>query len=321
MDAALFDQINQLCYQLVRWLPSESMRDPSLSFMHRAMVGMLLIAPMAAMIGVQVVNFRLAFFSEAVGHSAFTGIGLGLWVTALATAAGWQAAELTRLGLSATDAELLLPQVIMVFFGVLVGLAITAWRRLTVLSSDTVIGVFSSTVIALGLCVITYLRHHDKLPRFDLEAFLMGNILLVREVELLMLAAVFLAVLVFQLFAYNRLMFIGLNPVMASTLRIPVAAYEYALAVLLSLVVMFSIRAVGVLLVTALIVIPAASARHVARSAGGLFWWAVLIATTSAVGGLLVSDYLGTVVGGTTVLISVAWFLLTTAYVGAFRRL
>lgn len=265
--------------------------------MHRAFVGMLLLAPLCSTVGIQVVNFRLAFFAEAVGHSAFTGIALGFLLAALT---GWQHVELGA----------------MVGFGVLVASIITLYRRRSGLASDTVIGVFSSMVIAMGLCVITHLINNNQLRGGGSKVFnfLMGNILTIRADEIVGLALFFVVAIGFQYFAYNRLLFIGINASLARTRGVRVGLYEYAFAVLLALVVTFSIKAVGVLLVTALLVIPAAAARNLARSAGSLFWWGGAIAMTSAVGGLIVSDVFYSATGATTVLLISVWFALSSAY-------
>lgn len=295
--------VDQACSAIAAWAPYPAIQDPSLTFLHRALVGLLLIAPLCSTIGIQVVNFRMAFFAEAVGHSAFTGIALGFL---LASAVG-----------DAVD-----PFWVMVVFGVLAALAITLYRRRSGLSNDTVIGVFSAAVIALGLCVISHLTETNRLRggNSKLLEFLQGNILTVRPSDVLALAVFFVAAMGFQAFAYNRLLLMSINAPLAQTFGVRVRAYDYAFTLLLSLIVMFSIRAVGALLVTALLVIPAAAARNLARSAGSLFWYGLLIATTSAVGGLILSDYLTSATGGTVVLCAASWFLLSTLVAGRRRR-
>ncbi|MFO0948840.1 MAG: metal ABC transporter permease [Planctomycetota bacterium] len=265
--------------------------------MHRAFIGLLLLAPLCSTVGIQVVNFRLAFFAEAIGHSAFTGIALGFL---LASLSGLSHVELGS----------------MIGFGILVAVVITFYRRRSGLASDTVIGVFSSMVIALGLCVITHLINSNRLRGGGSQVFnfLMGNILTIRADEIVVLFGFFVIAIGFQFFAYNRLLFIGINASLAETRGVHVWLYEYGFAVLLALVVTFSIKAVGVLLVTAMLVIPAAAARNLAHSAGSLFWWGGAIAVTSAVGGLLVSDAFNSATGATTVLLISAWFVASSLY-------
>ena len=283
MDPAPFYEL------LARLLPFEVLQA---RFMQQALIGLLLVAPMAAAMGVQVINFRMAFFADAIGHSAFAGVALGL---IFAVSPSWT----------------------MPLFGLAVGLAIMALQRRSSLSTDTVIGVVFAAVMAFGLAMVS----RDRGVARDLQRFLYGDILTIAEPELLGLGALFLTVMVFQAWGYNRLLYVSLNPVVASVHRVPVALCQYLFAGLLALVVMFSVWAVGVLLVTALLIVPAAAARNFARSAGSMFWWSLLISTTSAVAGLLVSaqDWARTATGPTVVLCGFAWFLASQA-VATFRR-
>ncbi len=261
-------------------------------FMQQALIGLLLIAPMAAAMGVQVINFRMAFFADAIGHSAFAGVALGL---IFAVSPHWT----------------------MPLFGLAVGLAIMAMQRRSALSTDTVIGVVFAAVMAFGLAMVS----RDRGVARDLQRFLYGDILTITEPELLGLALLFVLVMVFQAWGYNRLLYISLNPVVARTHRIPVATCQYLFAGLLSLVVMFSVWAVGVLLVTALLIVPAAAARNFARSAGSMFWWSLLVGATSSVAGLLISaqEWAHTATGPTVVLCGFAWFIISQA-VARVRR-
>ena len=264
-------------------------------FMRQALLGLLLIAPMAAAMGVQVVNFRMAFFADAISHSVFAGVALGL---IFAVSPGWT----------------------MPGFGLLVGLAIMAMQRRSSLSTDTVIGVVFAAVMAFGLAIVS----RDRAVARDLQRFLYGDILTMTGGDLAALAALFAGVGLFQAWSYNRLLYLGLNPVLAQAHRVRVGAYQYAFAGLLSLVVMFSVWAVGVLLVTALLIVPAAAARNLARSAGPMFWWAVGISASSAVAGLAISaqDWARTATGPTIVLCGFGWFVASQVVVwaGRFRR-
>jgi zinc transport system permease protein len=256
-------------------------------FMQQALVGLVLLAPMAAAMGVQVVNFRMSFFSDAISHSAFAGVALGLIFS-------------------------ISPHLTMPVFGVLVGLCIiTVWRHSS-LSTDAVIGVFFSAVVAFGLAVVS----RDRAVARDLQKFLYGDILTISGTDILCLAVLFIILFIFQARAYNSLFYIGINPTLAKTHRVVVSFYQYVFATLLSLVVMFSVWAVGVLLVTALIIVPAAAARNFSRSAGNMFWWALLIGFSSAVSGLIISaqDWAQTATGATIILVAFGWFMVSTGY-------
>jgi zinc transport system permease protein len=255
-------------------------------FMQQAMVGLLLLAPMAAALGVQVVNFRMAFFSDAISHSAFAGVALGLLFS-------------------------IHPHWSMPLFGLLVGLGIMAVQRRSALSSDTVIGVFFSGVVAFGLAVVS----RDRSAARNMQQFLYGDILTIGDAQVWGLILLFLVVMAFQALTYNRLLYIGLHATLARAHGIQVAVYQYVFAGLLSLVVMFAVAAVGVLLVTALMVVPAAAARNLSRSAGAMFWWALIIGLTSGSGGLVISaqTWARTATGATVILVACLWFVFSVA--------
>lgn len=269
-------------YLLVaRLVPFESMQA---GFMQRAFVGLLLLALMSAAMGVQVVNFRMAFFADAISHSAFAGVAIGL-----------------LLGIE--------PHWTMPVFGLLVGLGIMWSQRGSALAGDTVIGVFLAGVVAFGIAIVSRNRNVAR----NVQSFLYGDILTIGDNDIWAMIVLFVLLFAFQAFGYNRMLHVGLNPTLAEAHRIRVPVYQYLYAGLLSLVVMFSVWAVGVLLVTAMLIVPAAAARNIARSAGAMFWWALLASVTSAVAGLLISaqDWAGTATGATIILVAFGWFLLS----------
>ena len=267
-------------YELLQTLlPFEIMQ---MRFMQQALLGLLLLAPMVALMGVQVVNFRMAFFADAISHSAFTGVALGL---VFAVNPLWT----------------------MPVFALLVGQAIVAGQRRSSLPGDTVIGVFFSGVVAFGLAVVS----RDKNVARDIQGFLYGDILGIGDADIWLMLALLVVLLVFQACGYNRMLYIGMHPLLAKAHRVRVALWQYLYAALLSLVVIFSVRAVGVLLVTAMLIVPAATARNLARTGGGMVWWALLVSLGSALAGLLISaqEWAGTATGATVILVAFACFL------------
>lgn len=270
----LFSIIGQL-------LPFECMQS---GFMQRALIGLLLLAPMTAAMGVQVVNFRMAFFSDAISHSAFAGIALGLLFS-------------------------MNPHWSMPLLGVAVGIGIVALQRHSMLSSDTIIGVLFAGVTAFGIAMVS---RDPNLAR-DTQRFLYGDILTIGDFDIVQLVGLLVALLAFEIVGFNRLLYVSLSPLLAEVHRVRVAVYQYIFAALLALVVIFSVWAMGVLLVTAMLIVPAAAARNFAKSAGSMFWWAIVISCTSSVAGLLVSaqDWAGTATGATIILIAFAWFLVS----------
>ena len=194
-----------------------------MSFLRRAFVALLLLAPLCATVGTQVVNFRLSFFADAVSHSAFTGMALGMLVLSQAGqdigAATWFMAP----------------------FGILVACLITWQRRRTSLSSDTVVGVYSTVTYAAGLWLLILLINRG-IPRAEqaFNTFLRGSVLTVGKEELVALLLFTVAAATFLAWSYNRLVLVGLNVDLARTTGVGAAGYEYGFAALLPCVVMVS---------------------------------------------------------------------------------
>lgn len=250
-------------------------------FMRQAMLGLLLLAPITAMLGVHVLNFRMAFFSDAVGHSAFAGLALGLILGAP-------------------------PQTAVLVFGVIIGFAIMAAQRKSGLAADAAIGIVFSAVVAFGLAVVS---RAPNLAR-DAQQYLYGDILTVTEGEIAVLALLLIALAIFEVFGWNRLLALSLSPTLARLDCGVTAIWQYALSGMLALAVMFSVRAVGVLLVTALLIVPAASGRNFAKSMSGVFWWAIFISCFSCIAGLILSaqEWLQTASGATVILVACLFF-------------
>lgn len=251
------------------------------AFMWRGLLAMAVIAPLCALMGVHVVNFRLAFFSDAISHSTFAGVALGL-----------------LFGLA--------PFYAVIGLGVAAGIGITLLKSRSDLSSDTIISVILSALVALGIVLL----HVQKETR-GFEAYLYGAVLALSDAELLALYAVGIGVFILIARWFNRLILISLNADLAASRGIPARRMEYLFAVILALVVTFSLRAVGLFMVTALLVIPAATARNLAGGIRGLFWIALVSAWAAGLSGILLAFYLDTPAGATIILISSLLFLFS----------
>ena len=255
-------------------------------FMRRAMLGLLLIAPLAALSGVQVVNSRMSFFSDAIGHSAFAGVALGIILS-------------------------LPPEFTMPALALAIGLLIMYLRRGSRLSTDTVIGIIFSAVVALGLAIVSRNREASR----GINMFLYGDILTIGDNEIALLAGLLVAFLAFQFFAWNRMLHISVNEQIAGVHRIKVSVYQYLFAALLSLVVILCVRAVGVLLVTAILIVPAATARNFARNSRQLFFLSLIFSYISCAGGLLISaqqwEWANVPAGAAIVLLACAMFAVS----------
>ncbi len=281
--------VSFLCDLIGKAIPLECMQ---MRFMQEALLGLILVAPMAAVAGTQVVNFRMAFFSDAIGHSAFAGVAFGLLLS-------------------------ISPNLTMPLLAVIVGLGIMAVKQRSGLSTDTIIGVFFSAVVASGLAVVS---RYPQAAR-DMQMFLYGDILTISDQEIVALFGLLAVFLLFQWFAFNKLICIGLNLQLAKAHRIRVMIHQYLFAALLSLIVIFSVKAVGVLLVTAMLITPAAAARNLASSYGRMLWISVLISIVCAIAGLLLSaqEWMRTAAGATIVICACAVFCVSLIFRRHFR--
>ena len=255
------------------------------TFMKHALLALLLITPLLGLLGTMAVDNKMAFFSDALGHSALTGIALGVL-------------------LGIPD-----PMAAMLLFGVIAALLITRikqGRHGRSSSPDTVISVFSSTAIALGLAVLSRGGGFSKYANY-----LVGDVLSVSPDDLLVLAATLAAALFIWARLFNPLLMASINPSLAASRGIPARRAEYAFVALVAVVVMLSIRWVGVLLINSLLILPAAAARNLARNAAGYTRWSVAIAMVSGVAGLIASYYLNTAAGAAVALVAAAAYFVT----------
>lgn len=261
------------------------------AFMKNALLGVLLVTPAFALLGTMVVNNRMAFFADAIGHSALTGIAIGV------------VAGLGR------------PLWSMVLFSVLLSAAILLVKRANTASTDTVIGVFMSTAVALGIVLLSRSGGFAKY-----SAFLIGDLLSVGPADLVMLAATLAAVLALWLLAFNPLLLSGLNAELARSRRVRAGFHEALFTMATAVVVTVSIQWVGILIISSLLVLPAAAARNVAGNMRRYHVYSVCIALVSGISGLILSYFWGTATGATIVLVAAGFFTVTFALKRFARR-
>lgn len=252
------------------------------NFMKNAFVAVLLITPLFGLVGTMIVNNRMSFFSDALGHSALTGIAIGVLM-------GVDNYMLSMLG-----------------FALLFAVAISAVIGSGVSSADTIIGVFSSTGLALGVVLLSASGGFAKY-----SGYLIGDILTVQPGEIALLAVLLFAVLLVWGLFFNRFLVASVNADLAASKNIREGAVQKVFVILVAVLVTVSIKWVGVLIINSLLVLPAASARNVARSMRSYHAWSVCISMFSGVTGLILSYYLGTAAGGTIVLVAAVIFAAT----------
>ena len=251
-------------------------------FMRTALLAILLIMPLFALLGTLVVNNGMAFFSDALGHSALTGVGIGV-----------------LLGMTQYNG-------VMVIFAILFALLMNRIRHSRLSSTDTVIGVFSSCGVALGLVLLSKGGSFSKY-----QSLLIGDILSISAAELITLAITLAIVVVVWLLCFNAFHAVSISPTLARSRGIPVGWLDNLFVVIIAVVVMLAIQWVGLLLINAMLILPAAAARNVAGSMRSYHLLTLIFGLFSGVLGLFLSYFNGVAAGPTIVLVAAALFFGT----------
>ncbi len=249
-------------------------------FMRYAFLAILIITPLFGLMGTMIVNRKMAFFSDALGHSALTGIAVGV-----------------ALGVNNTSVS-------MVAFAIVFSLLLNLISSKVSSATDTVISVFSSCSIALGLAILS---QGGNFSRYS--GLLVGDILSITPQEIVYLFIILVVTLVFWIFGFNKLLAVSLNRALAKSLHISAGWMENLFAVLVALIVMVSIKWVGILIINALLILPAAAARNLSENMREYHFFAILFSVFSGIVGLVISYYVNVATGPTiAILASVIYF-------------
>ena len=252
------------------------------AFMRQALLAVFLIMPLFSLLGTLVVNNGMSFFSDALGHSALTGVGIGV-----------------LLGIGNY-------QLSMIVFAIVFALLMNRVRHSRLGSTDTVIGVFSSCGVARGLVLLTRGGSFQ-----NYQSLLIGDILNITADQLWILAAALIAVAVLWLLCFNRFLAMSISPALAKSHGIAVWLYDRLFVVAVAVVVMLAIRWVGLLIINAMLILPAAAARNVARSMRSYHVLSLVFGLFAGVLGLLLSFYNDVATGPMIVLCAAAVFFGT----------
>ena len=258
-------------------------------FMQNALLAVLLATPLFALLGCMVVQNQMAFFSEAMGHSALTGIAIG-----------------TLLGLAD-------PTLSMVLFATALAAGMVGLRRWSAAPTDTVIGLVMACVVALGIVILSRGGGFNAYSRY-----LIGDLLTITPAELGRLLGLLVLVVLVWVLLFNRLLLTSLNHSLARSRGVPVWTLEMLFAMLVALVVTVTIPWIGLLVINSLLILPAAAARNLARCTAGYVRVAVCVSLLSGVSGFVASYYWRTATGATVVLFACACFALSL--LGRIRR-
>ena len=258
-------------------------------FIKNAILAIVMLAPLFAILGTMIVNNKMAFFSDALGHSALTGIAIGM-----------------LFGISNNIA--------MIIFAVLFSLALNYVKHKANYGADTIISVFSSIAIALGLAILANLANFSKY-----SSYLVGDVLGITTQDLIYLAVVFIVVLIIWNIIFNKLHTVSINASLARSKGIKVLLIDNIFVITISIVVMLSIKWIGILLINSLLILPAASSRNVAKNMRQYHALSIAFSLVSGLAGIIISYYANIPTGPAIVILSGIIYLLTFAIKGRIK--
>lgn len=255
-------------------------------FMMRGLVAAIMVGTVCAVVGTYVVLRGMAFFGDALAHAILPGVAIGYLLGGGARGPLFWWALLTA---------------------VLSALGIGAISRSTTIKQDTAIGIIFAGMFALGVALISTVRSYTV----DLAHFLFGDILGVRIADLGLIAFFGTLILLLIFAFYKEFLVLSFDPILASTLRLPTRLLDFLLMILIALAIVVSLQTVGVALMVAMLVTPAATAYLLTRRLPVMMALAALIASLSGIIGLYLSFYLSIASGAAIVLTCTAIFALT----------
>lgn len=252
------------------------------TFMKNAFIAIIIITPLFGLLSTMVVSNKMSFFADSLGHGAFTGIAVGILLGVIDPM--WGAT----------------------LFSICFAIAITIIKNKGTSSTDTIIGVFSSTSIALGLVLMSF---SSSLSKFS--SYLVGDLLSISQNQIILLIFVFIAIIVLWSLIFNKLLVTSLNTSLANSRGMNTLLIEIIFTCTIAVIVTITIRWVGLLIINSLLVLPAAAARNISRNIRQYHLFSILISIFSGIVGLIISYYLNIVTGATIVLVASVIFFIT----------
>ena len=254
-------------------------------FMRRAFIAILVITPLLGILGTMIVHKKMAYFSDALGHSALTGIAIGV-----------------VLGVMDTNVS-------MVIFAIVFAFLLNQINRKNLAATDTIISVFASCSTAIGLAILSRGGNFSKY-----SGILVGDILSITSKEILYLVVIFAVTGVFWCVAVNKLNAISIHPTLAKSRNISVRLVEDIFAVIIALIVTLSIKWIGILLINALLILPAASSRNISSNMREYHGFSVLFSVFSGIIGLVISYFTNVATGSMIVIVASVIYFATYLY-------
>lgn len=263
----------------------------SYGFMKNAFIALVLIAPIFAILGTMIVNNKMAFFSDALGHSALTGIAIGMLF------------GVTNINIS------------MIFFAIFFAIILNVVKHKTSYGADTIISVFSSVAIAIGLAILAQSGNFNKY-----SSFLVGDILSITKNEILYILIAFIITIIFWIFFFNKLNCISINQTLAKSKGINANIIDNLFVIIIAIIVMISIRFIGILLINSLLILPAASSRNIAKNMRSYHGLAIVFSLLTSVSGLIISYYYNIPTGPMIVIMSGIIYFITFIIKGKIKE-
>lgn len=258
----------------------------SYTFMARGLLAAALVGVTCAVVGTFIVLRGMAFFGDALSHTILPGVAAGYLFGAGTSASLFWWALVTA---------------------IISALSIGAISRGSKIKEDTAIGIIFAGMFALGIALISTVKNYSV----DLVHFLFGNVLAVTTTDLVLIGSFGALILVFILVFYKELLVISFDPILAITLRLPARLFEYLLLILIAVTIVVSLQTVGVALMVAMLVTPAATAFLLVRRLPAMMALSALIGSLSGVTGLYISYYTNIASGSAIVLVATLVFIVT----------
>lgn len=266
-------------HHLIAMLPFEFF---TYTFMQNALIGILLLAPLFALPGCVVVDSHMAYFSDAIGHAALTGVAIGV------------------------IAGVVNPFWIMILFAAFLALVLSILRKYGTAATDTLIGIIMSGATAFGIVILSRGGGFTKFSRY-----LIGDILSLTNQDLLLIFLGLLLFLILWSLFSNRLFLIGFNRPIAASRGQNIWVQETLFSIFIAVIVTASVQWIGVLVINSFLILPAAAARNIARSLRSYSLISVVIALFSGLCGIMLSYYTSTAAGASIVLVLLSIYVIT----------
>lgn len=267
-------------------------------FVINAIICAILIGPILGGIGTMVVAKKMAFFSEAVGHAAMTGIAIGVILGEPFSA----------------------PYISLFTYCILFGLLINYTKNRTKMASDTLIGVFLAMSIALGGSLLIYVS--GKVNSHALESILFGSILTVNDNDIYILIVASIIIILVLIPFLNKMLLASFNPSLATVRGVNVKLIEYIFIVIVTIITIASVKIVGSILVEALLLIPAASAKNLSKSIKSFVSYSIIFSLISCLFGIYLPIHFSISIpsGGAIILVASTIFIISIIIKMVFKQ-